>query len=146
MPEIDPQDFSRLTAAVKSMSGDELIATIQRQEGGIDAFLDRIFAGMRDSFRPEKAGGVRATLQYDLATPDGTRTWGMRVADGHCEVSPGPVDNPQAGLRSGLADFLGLITGRLNPMTALMTGKVKVTGDLFLLRQAEQWFERPDVG
>jgi hypothetical protein len=143
MPAIDPDDFEQLSAAVNSMSGDELVRTIQQQEGGIDAFLDRLFAAMEGSFLPEKAGARQATVVYDIATPEGTKQWSMRVADGRCQIEPGPMEGSTAALSSSLADFLGLITGKVNPMTVLMTGKVKVKGDLFLLREAERWFERP---
>jgi putative sterol carrier protein len=142
---IDPADFEQLTTAVKTMPGHELVSTIQQQEGGIDAFLKTVFTEMLDSFLPEKAGDKRASIQYEIATPEGPKLWSMRVADGRCEIEPGPLEGATSSLRSSMVDFLGLITGKLNPMTALMTGKVKVTGDLFLLREAERWFDRPGV-
>jgi putative sterol carrier protein len=145
MPEIDPADFEQLTVAVKTMSGDQLVKTIQEQEGGIDGFLGTIFAEMVASFLPEKAGDRRATVQYELGTPEGPKVFRMIVADGRCVIEPGTLDGATASMRSSLENFLGLITGKLNAMTALMTGKVKVSGDLFLLREAERWFDRPDA-
>jgi putative sterol carrier protein len=42
-----------------------------------------------------------------------------------------------------VGDFLRLIAGKLNGMQAFMTGKLKVSGDLFFAQTFQGWFERP---
>ena len=143
MKQIDASRYEDLAAAVDSMSSDELVATIRSQDGGVDEFLDQVFAGMGGAFLPERAGNQEAVVQYDVGTPDGTRSYTMRVAGGRCEIGRGAADNPKATLSSGLADFLRLLTGKLNPMQALMTGKIRAKGDLFFLQTMQGWFQRP---
>lgn len=143
MSEINAGDFTQLNEAVDKYDNDGLVAAIQGQPGGVDGVLDQVFQGMADSFVPEKAGGQSATIQYDVAAPDGTRIYAVKVADGACSWSRGAAEQPRVTLRLGLADFLRLITGRLNGMQAFMTGKLKVSGDLFFAQTMQTWFSRP---
>ena len=46
-------------------------------------------------------------------------------------------------IKMGVADFVRLITGKLNGMQAFMTGKLKVGGDLFFAQTFQSWFDRP---
>ena len=143
MSQIDASDFSALSAAVEQNSNEELVAAIQQQEGGVEGVLGQVFAGMAESFNPAKATGQQATVQYEIGAPDGTHEWAMRIADGACEVEPGRADSPRVTIRIGLADFLGLITGKAAGMQLFMTGKLKVSGDLFFAQTYQAWFDRP---
>jgi putative sterol carrier protein len=142
---IDASDFSALSAAVEQKSNEELVAAIQQQEGGANGVLGQVFAGMVDSFNPTKAAGQQATVQYEISAPDGTHEWAMRIADGRCEVQPGRAESPRVTIRIGLADFLRLITGKANGMQLFMTGKLKVSGDLFFAQTYQGWFDRPQA-
>ena len=145
MSQIDAWDFSALSAAVEQNSNEELVAAIQQQEGGVDAVLGQVFAGMAESFNPAKAAGQQATVQYEIGAPDGIHEWAMRIADGACEVGPGRADSPRVTIRMGLGDFLRLITGKANGMQLFMTGKLKVSGDLFFAQTYQSWFDRPQA-
>jgi putative sterol carrier protein len=142
---IDASDFSALSAAVEQKSNEELVAAIQQQEGGANGVLGQVFAGMVDSFNPTKAAGQQATVQYEISAPDGTHEWAMRIADGRCQVEPGRAESPRVTIRIGLADFLRLITGKANGMQLFMTGKLKVSGDLFFAQTYQGWFDRPQA-
>jgi putative sterol carrier protein len=144
MSQIDASDFSALRALVEgSSSNEELVTTVQRQEGGVGGVLDKVFHGMTESFNPAKAAGQQATVQYEISAPDGTHEYAMRIADGRCEVDKGRVESPRVTIRIGLADFLGLITGKAAGMQLFMTGKLKVSGDLFFAQTYQAWFDRP---
>jgi putative sterol carrier protein len=145
MSQIDASDFSALSAAVEQNSNEELVAAIQQQEGGVEGVLGQVFAGMAESFNPAKATGQQATVQYEIGAPDGTHEWAMRIADGACEVEPGRADSPRVTIRMGLGDFLRLITGQANGMQLFMTGKLKVSGDLFFAQTYQSWFDRPQA-
>jgi putative sterol carrier protein len=145
MSQIDASDYSSLKAAVEQRSNEELVNDIRSQEGGVDGVLDRVFAGMAESFSPAKAAGQSAVVQYEVSAPDGTREYAMRIADGRCEVEQGRAESPRVTIRIGLADFLRLITGDANGMNLFMTGKLKVTGDLFFAQTYQSWFERPQA-
>jgi putative sterol carrier protein len=143
MSQIDASDYSSLKTAVEEKSNDELVSAIQEQEGGVDGVLDKVFAGMSESFNPEKAAGQQAVVQYELSAPDGTHEYAMRIADGRCEIERGRAESPRVTIRMGLGDFLRLITGGANGMQLFMTGKLKVSGDLFFAQTYQSWFDRP---
>ena len=145
MSQYDVSDFSALTNLVDDRSNDELNAAVQEQEGGAGGVLDKVFAGMVGSFNPARAAGQQATVQYEITAPDGAHEYSMRIADGRCQVEPGRAQSPRVTLRIGLADFLRLLTGKANGMQLFMTGKLKVSGDLFFAQTYQSWFDRPQA-
>jgi putative sterol carrier protein len=145
MSQIDASDYASLQRAVEARSNEELVGDIQRQEGGVDGVLDQVFAGMVASFNPEKAAGQQAVVQYEIGAPDGVHEYAMRIADGRCEIDKGRAESPRVTLRIGLAAFLRLITGAANGMQLFMTGKLKVSGDLFFAQTYQSWFDRPQA-
>jgi putative sterol carrier protein len=145
MSQIDFSNFSGLNAAVEQHSDEELVAAIQQQEGGVDGVLGQVFAGMAESFNAAKAAGQQATVQYEISAPDGAHEWAMRIADGRCEVEQGRAESPRVTIRMGLGDFLRLITGKAQGMQLFMTGKLKVSGDLFFAQTYQSWFDRPQA-
>ena len=145
MSQIDATDFASLKAAVEARSNEELVTDIQQQEGGVDGVLEKVFDGMAGSFSPEKAAGQQAVVQYEITAPDGSHEYAMRIADGRCEIDKGRAESPRVTIRMALADFLGLITGKLNGMQLFMTGKLKVSGDLFFAQTYQSWFDRPQA-
>lgn len=145
MSQIDASDFSSLSAAVEQRSNEELVNAIQQQDGGVDGVLEKVFAGMAESFSAARAAGQQATVQYEISSPDGIHEYAMRIADGRCEIAKGRAESPRVTIRSGLADFLRLITGKANGMQLFMTGKLKVSGDLFFAQTYQSWFDRPQA-
>jgi putative sterol carrier protein len=143
MSQIDASDYSSLKGVVEEKSNEELVSAIQEQEGGVDGVLDKVFNGMSESFNPEKAAGQQAVVQYEISAPDGVHEYGMRIADGHCEIDRGRAESPRVTIRIALGDFLRLITGGANGMQLFMTGKLKVSGDLFFAQTYQSWFDRP---
>jgi len=143
MTSFEVGTIEQLTAAVDSMSNEQLTEAVRQQEGGADRILDQVFEGMRQAFDPAKAAGQAAVVQYEIAAPDGPRQFLMRVADGRCQIERGSAEHPRVTIRIGLADFLRLVAGRLNGMQAFMSGKLKVSGDLFFAQTYQAWFNRP---
>jgi putative sterol carrier protein len=143
MSQIDASDFASLKGAVEQKSNEDLVSSIQQQDGGVDGVLEKVFAGMSESFNPEKAAGQQAVFQYEIGAPDGSHEYAMRIADGRCEIEKGQAESPRVTIRIGLADFLRLITGGANGMQLFMTGKLKVSGDLFFAQTYQSWFDRP---
>jgi putative sterol carrier protein len=145
MSQIDATDFASLKAAVEARSNEELVNDIQQQEGGVDGVLEKVFDGMSGTFNAEKAAGQQAVVQYEITAPDGPHEYAMRIADGRCEIDRGQAESPRVSLRIALADFLRLITGAANGMQLFMTGKLKVSGDLFFAQTYQSWFDRPQA-
>ena len=132
----DPR--SALAELVEGHSDDEI--TKAAEELGIDTLLDQVFAGMEQAFRPEKAAGQNAVVQWDVNAPEGTRSRTVRIADGTCKVEPGAAETPRLTLTLELPDFLRFVAGQLDGMQAFMSGKLKLGGDIMLAQTMQAWF------
>jgi len=88
-----------------------------------------LFHAMAGRFDPVAAGDWTATIQFNVSGPRGG-DFTVVVADGVCTVTEG--DDPAATSRVKVADdtWLGIVGGSVNPMTAFMTGKIKISGNL----------------
>lgn len=134
---LGPAELDQLVEGRSDAEIDESIASL-----GTDAVLARVFGGMRDAFRPERAAGQQAVLQWDLSTPDGARSWQLSVQDGAASVAEGTPATPRVTLGLGLADLLRFLAGRLDAMQAFMGGRLRVSGDLMLAQAMATWFDR----
>ena len=79
----------------------------------------------------EKTKGVHAKIQISISG-EGGGEWSVTVDNGKVTVEPGQLTNPQLVIKSSAENALKLIRGELNPMSAFMTGKVKINGDMGL--------------
>jgi putative sterol carrier protein len=100
-----------------------------------------LIQSMPRAFRPEKAGNSKAEIQLDLKG-EGGGTWLLEVADGECQVQQGAGAKPQVTVTMDAGDFVALYHNRLNPVQAFMSGKIKVSGNVGLVMQMLNWFER----
>jgi putative sterol carrier protein len=93
------------------------------------------FEGLESRLDPEKTRGTTATYRFDIA---GAGSWRVAVDDGRASVdeSEEPAD---CTIRMKEEVFLKLLRGG-NPMTAFMTGKIKVDGDMALALKLKQLF------
>jgi putative sterol carrier protein len=89
------------------------------------------FDAMAGRFRPEKAAGVNATIQYDISG-DQAGTWNAVIKDGTCTVAPGAAAAPSLTLSMSSQDWLDMVGGKLSGQMAFMSGKLKLKGDMGL--------------
>jgi putative sterol carrier protein len=87
--------------------------------------VTQVFPGMLTRFQADKAKGVDATIQFELSGDAGGTYW-VKIAEGQPTWGEGAVDAPSMVFKSTDADFIALMTGKLNPMQAFMMGKIKV--------------------
>jgi putative sterol carrier protein len=76
---------------------------------------------------PSKLAGVEQTLRFEI---EGEGTWHLAIHDGAVTVTEngdGPAD---ATIRTSGEVFEQIVSGEQNPAMALMSGKVKVDGDM----------------
>ena len=129
---------SALAELVEGHSDDEI--TQAAEELGIETLLDQVFAGMEEAFRPDKAAGQNAVVQWDVNAPGGTHSRTVHIADGTCKVESGAAENPRLTLTLSLPDFLRFVAGQLDGMQAFMSGKLKLGGDIMLAQTMQAWF------
>lgn len=97
------------------------------------------FEAMKSIFNPAAAKGVNKTFQWDI-TGEQAGKWAVKIADQSCEVIPGGVERPDMTLMLSDLDWLAIAEGKLDPMKAFMSGKVKVSGDMMLAMKMNQIF------
>jgi len=137
MADIGSRD--ELAAMIEGKSDDEISAGVA--ERGTDQVLGQIFDHMaNEAFRPDRAGNQSAVVGWDIAAPDGTHSFQLKVADGTCTVLPGNAESARVTLGMALPDFLRFITGKLDGMQAFMTGKLKLSGDMMFAQSMQAWF------
>jgi putative sterol carrier protein len=91
------------------------------------------FEAMSSRFRPERAQGLKAVIQYDITGPEGC-TYHVDIADGCCAVREGGAAGPpNLTLTMASQDWLDMLAGKLNGQVAFMSGKLKHKGDMSLL-------------
>ncbi|HTK09674.1 MAG TPA: SCP2 sterol-binding domain-containing protein [Ktedonobacteraceae bacterium] len=89
------------------------------------------FDMMRTRFNPGAAAGLNKTIQLNLSGEE-AGAWALKIANQSCELIAGGVDKPDLALAMSDKDWLAITEGRLDPMQAFFTGKIKPTGDLSL--------------
>jgi putative sterol carrier protein len=98
------------------------------------------FDAMSGRFRPDKASGTSAVIQYDVSG-DGGGTWHAVIKDGACTVSPGPATTPNLTLMISGNDWLDMLSGKQSGQMLFMSGKLKVKGDMGLAMKLGSMFQ-----
>lgn len=96
---------------------------------------------MPQTFRPQRAGRAQAVIQFKLSG-EGGGNWYVVIKDRTCTVTEGMTDAADATIEMDASDYVALATGKLGSLKAFMTGRVKATGDISLLRRMDTWFVR----
>lgn len=127
-----------LAALLEGRTDEEVTSVVA--DLGTAAVIAQIAQAMVERFEPDRAAGVGAVIQWDIAAPDGVHSFHLAVTDGTCTTGTGPGDAPRVTLGLALADFLRFIAGQLEGMQAFMSGKLKLAGDMMFAQQMQTWF------
>ena len=87
-----------------------------------------------DGFRQASAG-QKATIQQVITSNagDGDTHYWIEIADGAIDMGVGDADGPDATITQSYETAVKLAKSELSVVTAFMTGKVKVAGNMGLL-------------
>jgi putative sterol carrier protein len=148
MPELDASNLAALSPAeftrmLKSTSDKDLREIMAGPDRG--PFLAEIFGRMPALFVADRAKGVDARINMRVTggPGDSTDTYAIIVKDGTCVVDEAPTMEPTVSLMLGPVEFTKIITKQGNPVMMVMTGKVKVRGDLGLAQRFSDFFDIP---
>ena len=83
---------------------------------------------------PHAIEGLETIFHFDL---EGGGQYTVQVANDQVNVSDGLTGEPSCVVRATEENFMKLITGDLNPMMAVLTGKVKISNQGEMLRYAK---------
>ena len=145
---------TRPLRALATRSGRRALATFVR---GLDdqALEERFLAPRRQrallramarGFQPGEANGFHGVIAYELEPftiempPDAPWRWAIAVDDTSARViEPAPLD-AAVTIHFGLADWVRIIAGELDPVTAMAAGRCRVEGDLLVASLLEPMF------
>jgi putative sterol carrier protein len=89
-----------------------------------------------DAFR-DAAASANVTIQNVINTPDGPKRYWMRFEGGTVELEAGDADKPDATIEQDYDTAVALAKSELNPVSAFMTGKIRINGSMMLLMQLQ---------
>lgn len=98
--------------------------------------LDEIFEKMPSAVDPDGAAGVDAVVQFNASTPRY-----VTIADGAATVTEGTASDATVTITMADDDMRDLLTGELDGMTAFMTGKVQLEGDMMFAQRLGSIFD-----
>ena len=85
-----------------------------------------------DAFR-QAAAGQKATIQQVITGGDGDTHYWITIADGQIDLGVGDVEGEDATITQSYDSAAALAKGELSPITAFMTGKLKIGGNMGLI-------------
>lgn len=88
------------------------------------------------AFNPASADGTSCTIQFNTSTPTH-----VVIGNGQCSTVEGSASSPDLTVTMEDQDFVDMMTGKLNGMTAFMTGKLQIDGDLMLAQKMTKFFD-----
>lgn len=86
-----------------------------------------------DAAFKEAAAGKTATIQQVIGDGADQIHYWIRIADGAVDMGLGDAEGPDATITESLETAIALAKGELSPVTAFMTGKIKVAGNMGML-------------
>jgi len=93
------------------------------------------------AFDAAAASDTECVLQFNTSQPAYAT-----IKGGACAVAEGSAASADVTLTMEDDDFVALMTGELNGMTAFMTGKLQIDGDLMLAQRITGFFDTAKLG
>ncbi|MGB9618106.1 MAG: SCP2 sterol-binding domain-containing protein [Desulfomonilaceae bacterium] len=101
--------------------------------------VSEVFEKMPTVFNPAAAGGLDAVFQFNISGPEAGDYY-VVVKDNTCQVEKGVHPSPSVTLSLAGEDWLAICNGKLDGMTAFMSGKLKATGNIMLAQRIKSLF------
>lgn len=133
-PLIDPSALvpEAVAASIAAVDDSYLVRTMSGAFRPL--VLEEVFRRIPEFLIPEKAARVRVSVAMAVTgrADGGEDRYVVRVADGACEVVPDPAGEveSEATLVLESAQFLRLVLGQLNPIRGVLSGRLRVRGEL----------------
>lgn len=86
---------------------------------------------------PSEAEKINAIYQFEISGPNGG-TWVVNLTPGAVGVTTGANPSAQCTIAMSDEDFINMLSGKLNPQMAFMSGKLKIKGNMSLAMKLQQ--------
>jgi putative sterol carrier protein len=83
------------------------------------------------------AGTSNATITNVIATADGPKRYWISIAGGAVDMGSGEPEQSEATIEQDYDTAAALARNELNPVSAFMTGKIRINGSMMLLMQLQ---------
>jgi putative sterol carrier protein len=97
--------------------------------------FDSFFTSLPEHVAERDLSGVRAT--YVFALEDGN-AWTVRIDEGKASVSPGNDEGADCTISASEETYSKLIKGEISAMSAYLSGKLRLRGDLGAAMQLQK--------
>lgn len=114
-----------------------LVRQLEEEKTAEPVPVAHFFEAMPARLIPEKAKGVEATLSYNI-TGKGGGKWTITIRDGRMTLSEGILKSPRVYIVARDGDYHDIVTGKLDGVTAVITGKMQVEGDVGFMAELRQ--------
>jgi hypothetical protein len=104
-----------------------------------DDALAYFFDAMRFAVRPDHGLAQPTTLQWVFTD---AKPWHIVIDNGSTEAREGRASEPNVTFQTSLEDWIAVTGGRLNPLKAVLTRRLRPRGDLRTIAQLPRIFER----
>jgi hypothetical protein len=96
-------------------------------------------------FNAQAAGDLRGVYELRIRDPRGgaPSSFQLTVADGRCEVKPGPAPDASASAELGGDDLIRMVSGAIGFSELLASGRLELAGDPFLALRFPGLFRLP---
>ena len=81
----------------------------------------------------QAAAGHTATIQQVISGADGTTHYWITIGEGKIDLGVGDIDGEDATITQSYDSAAALAKGELSPVTAFMTGKLKIAGNMGMI-------------
>ena len=125
--------------AVGKVLKKDLAVEIEAEKTAEPVYVAHFFEGMPERFIPEKARGVNATVSYHI-TGKGGGQWTITIQDGEMKLTEEVLKTPTVFMVARDSAYHDIVTGRLDGITAVVTGKLKIEGDVNFMPQFREMF------
>ena len=95
---------------------------------------------MLERFIPEKSKGVDASVSYQI-TGGGGGEWTVTIRDGKVGLTHEVLASPTVYIVASDRNYFDVTTGKLDSVTAVVTGKMSVEGDVAFMAKFREMFE-----
>lgn len=81
----------------------------------------------------QAAAGHTATIQQVITGADGTTNYWITIGQGKIDLGVGDIDGEDATITQSYDSAAALAKGELSPVTAFMTGRLKIAGNMGMI-------------